>query len=65
MGTIIQSIKAELADNWPAFVFIAMTIVFSILFLRERRAETEELRQIAAGIHDRIDRVERLLRQRF
>jgi hypothetical protein len=64
MGTIIQSAQAELADNWPAFAFIATTIVFSIFFLRERRAEIKELRQIGAGIHDRIDRVERLLKRR-
>jgi hypothetical protein len=65
MGTGIQAIKAEIADNWPAFVYITMTVVFSILFLRERRAETETLRQIGAGIHDRIDRVERLINRRL
>ena len=65
MGEIIQIAKAEIADNWPAFLYIATTIVFSIVFLRERRAEAEELRQIGAGIHDRIDRVERLIKRRF
>jgi hypothetical protein len=65
MATIIQEAQAEIADNWPAFVYIATTIAFSILFLRQRRAETEALRQIGAGIHDRIDRVERLIKRRL
>ena len=62
MDSIIESARIEIADNWPAFVYIALTVCFSIMFLRERRAETEALRQIGAGIHARIDRVERMIR---
>jgi hypothetical protein len=65
MVEIIQIARAEIAVPWPAFTYIALTITFSILFLRERRAETEALRQIGAGLHDRIDRVERLIKRRF
>ncbi len=55
MAAILKEIVSELADNWPAFVYIAMTIIFSILFFRERRAE----RKI---IDARFDRIESLLR---
>jgi len=65
MVEIVQIARAEIADNWPAFVYISLTIVFSILLFCERRAETEALRQIGAGLHDRIDRVERLIKRRF
>jgi hypothetical protein len=63
MRPTMQGFIAEIYDNWPAFVYIGMTIGFSICFLRERRAETEALRQIGAGLHERIDRVERLIKR--
>jgi len=56
MATTIQELTAELADNWPAFVYIAMTVGFSICYFRERRAEKEILRA-------RFDRLEMLLQQ--
>ena len=52
----------EIYENWPAFVYIALTIGFSICFLRERRAETQALREIGANLHDRLGRMEQALR---
>jgi hypothetical protein len=62
MKPVIHIVVSEVSDNWPAFVYIGLTIVFSICFLRERRAETEALRRIGASLHERIDRVERLIK---
>jgi hypothetical protein len=61
--SIIQIVVSEIAENWPAFIYIGMMIGFSILFFRERRAEAEALRQIGTGIHERIDRVESLIKR--
>jgi hypothetical protein len=60
----IQGLLSELADNWPAFVYIALTVGFSICFLRERRAEVQALRQIGAELNGRIEKVERILMDR-
>ena len=66
MDAFVQDIAAELADNWPAFVYIAMSIVFSFFFFRQRRAETRLVRQIGEGIQEsitaRLDRLESLIR---
>ena len=66
MGTIIQDLSSELADNWPAFTYILMTLVFSVCFFRERRAEKRLVQEISEGIQDdirsRFDRLERLVR---
>jgi hypothetical protein len=59
--SIGQSVVREVGDNWPAFVYIALTIVFSICFLRERRAEIRLLKLLATGLHERIDRLEHTL----
>jgi len=66
MATLIQYAITEIADNWPAFVYILMTIGFSFFFFRERRAEARLLRQMGEGIHEnirsRFDRLEFLVR---
>jgi hypothetical protein len=59
MDSIGQSVAREVGDNWPAFVYIALTVGFSICFLRERRAEMRLLKLLATGLHERIDRLER------
>ena len=68
MSTIIQEIQLEIAENWPAFVYIAMTIVFSICFFRERRAEARIVHhmgeRIQENIRTRFDRLESLVRDR-
>jgi hypothetical protein len=61
MVSITESVVTELADNWPAFVYIALTIGFSVCFLRERRAEIRLLKRLGAGIHERIDRLEHMV----
>lgn len=62
-----QNIFDEIADNWPAFVYILLTLGFSICFLRERRRETRLLRDMGErmneGIRVRFDRMERLLQE--
>lgn len=66
MRTVIQDAASEIADNWPAFVYIAMSLVFSFFFFRQRRAEARMVRDIAEGIHEnisaRLDRIELLIR---
>jgi hypothetical protein len=63
----LQSIVNELADNWPAFTYIALMCVTSLFFLRERRAETRLLkrlgRQLQAQMRKRFDQVESELRK--
>jgi hypothetical protein len=61
MESVGQSVAREVGDNWPAFIYIALTIGFSICFLRERRAEIRLLKLLATGLHERIDRLERTL----
>jgi len=61
MVSITESVATEVADNWPAFVYIALTIGFSIFFLRERRAEIYLLKRLGAGLNERIDRLEYML----
>ncbi len=65
MASVIHEIGAELSDNWPAFLYIAMTVGFSVCFLRERRAETRLLKQIGEGLQDsvraRFDRLEGMI----
>ena len=56
METVIHEITTELADNWPAFIYIAMTLGFSICYFRERRAEKNV-------ICARFDRLEALIRR--
>ncbi len=60
-------ISQEFAENWPAFLYILMTCVFSIFFLRERRSETHLLKQIGRGLEDsllaRFDRLEQMVRE--
>jgi hypothetical protein len=67
MASVIQDICSELSDNWPAFLYIAMTVGFSVCFLRERRAETRVLKQIGEGLQEsvraRFDRLERMIEE--
>ena len=64
MGSF-EDIRAEVADNWPAFVYIMMTLVFSFLFFRQRRRETRLVREIGEGIREsicsRLDHLEALV----
>ncbi len=66
MITTISSIRSEVADNWPAFVYIMLMIAFSLCFFRDRRAEVRLARQISEGIQAdiraRFDRLESLVR---
>ena len=66
--SLIQEIRAEIADNWPAFVYMGMMIVFSLYFFRERRSEARMVRQIGESVQEdmrhRFDELERLLRKR-
>jgi hypothetical protein len=63
--SLIQEAANELADNWPAFVYILLTIVFSFLFLRQRRAEARIVKeigdQVQEAIRTRFDHLERVL----
>ena len=65
MVSITRNVVSEVADNWPAFVYIALTLGFSICFLRERRSEIRILKEMGAGLHEgicnRFDRLERLV----
>jgi hypothetical protein len=61
MVSITESVVNEVADNWPAFVYIGLTIGFSVCFLRERRAEIQLLKRLGTGIHERIDRLEHMV----
>ena len=65
MEPIIRAITSEVADNWPAFLYIAIASGFSICFLRERRAETRILKKMGAGLEEcvrlRFDRLEYLV----
>jgi hypothetical protein len=65
MHSIVQDVLGELADNWLAFLYIVMTCVFSIYFLRERRLETRLLKEasdrLQKQINARFDRFEAML----
>jgi hypothetical protein len=67
MGFTVQDLTAEIADNWPAFLYILMSLGFSFFFFRQRRAETQLVRQIGEGIQEeirtRLDRLELLVQQ--
>lgn len=67
MVLIAQELISELSDNWPAFTYIALTVSFSIFFIRERRLETREVRRAGASlqheIHQRFERLEALVRE--
>jgi hypothetical protein len=67
MASVIQDVTTEISDNWPAFLYIAMTVGFSVCFLRERRAETRVLKQIGEGLQDsvraRFDRLEGMIQE--
>ena len=65
MGSMTETVMLQINDNWPAFVYIGLMIAFSICFLRERRAETEALKNIGVGLHERMDRVERLIKRQI
>jgi len=61
MTGLTQDIAAEIFENWPAFVYIVMTIGFSIMFLRERRKETKAVKCIGDSLQKQINnRFERL-----
>jgi hypothetical protein len=66
MDSIIQNLASEFADNWPAFLYIFATTVFSICFLRERRAEARIMKDIGTDLQDsirtRFDRLEGMIR---
>ena len=57
----MQAVLQELDENWPAFVYIALMIAFSIFFFRERRAEARAMRQTWAGLQEQIARLESAL----
>lgn len=63
---MFHDIMIELSDNWPAFVYIATTVAFSVFFFRQRRAETQLVRRLGEAIQEsiraRFDRLEFLVR---
>jgi len=63
---LLHDITVELSDNWPAFLYIATTVAFSVFFFRQRRAETQLVRRLGEGIQEsiraRFDRLEFLVR---
>jgi hypothetical protein len=63
----IQDITSEVSDNWPAFTYMLMITIFSVVFFRERRAERRLVRRLGEGIQEsiqaRFDRLESLVRQ--
>jgi hypothetical protein len=67
MASITQYVVSEVADNWPAFVYIALTLGFSVCFLRERRAEIRILKEMGQGLQEgirtRFDRLEYMVGQ--
>ena len=66
MAQMMHDAMEELADNWPAFLYIFTMVGFSLRFLHERREETKTLRRIADELqhsyHERCDRLEALIR---
>lgn len=67
MTAITDEVMVEIADNWPAFVYITLMCVSSVVFLRERRAEARILKQASVNIQDQIrrrfDRLECMIRE--
>jgi hypothetical protein len=65
MASIIHDIANQLSDNWPAFSYIALMVVFSLRFLHERREETRTLERKANELRDclldRMYNLERLI----
>ena len=66
MPSIREEVIVEIADNWPAFVYIILMCISSVVFLRERRAEAQLLKQASANIQEQIglrfDRLENMIR---
>lgn len=56
MAGISQEFITQLADNWPAFVYIALSLGFSICYFLERRGER-------AAICARFDQLESLIQR--
>lgn len=67
MPSITEEVMVEIADNWPAFVYIVLMCISSVVFLRERRAEARILKQASANIQEQIrlrfDHLENLIRE--
>jgi len=67
LASFLQDLKIELADNWPAFTYIGLTLGFSICYLRRRSAEVRLVKEIGERIQDdirtRFDGLETLIRQ--
>lgn len=63
MASIFRDISGEIADNWPAFIYILMMVGFSVLFFRERLTEARDIRQMGERLQEsilaRFDRLER------
>lgn len=56
VDSFTQAAISEIADNWPAFVYILVTTGFSLAFLRERRQETRILKSTAESLQLTIDK---------
>jgi len=65
VDSFTQAAISEIADNWPAFVYIMLTTGFSVAFLKERRRETRVLKSTAESLQltfdKRFSRLESLL----
>ncbi len=65
----MEALCASVAENWLGILYIVLTTVFSICFLRERRTESSRLRemieQLEKGNRVRFDELERLVQPRY
>lgn len=63
----VRDVSAQIADNWPAFVYILLMVAFSICFFIENRAEALQRMEMSERLHDhireRFDRLETLIRK--
>jgi len=52
MDFSLRAVGQEVLSEWPYFLYLTLTIVFSVCFLRERR---REMKHLAAAV-DRLQR---------
>lgn len=69
MDNFLQVVLVEIEDNWPAFLYILLTITFSIVYLRQRRREAidfrSQLMQMERTLSHAIDQTRHLLPESF
>ena len=69
MAPFVSIISNEIAENWPAFVYVGLTIGISVCFFRERRSETRMLKEAGEILNEpirvRFDRLEQLIHDSY